>query len=338
MSELKNIAIVFGGYSGERVVSEKSARVVLYHLPKDKYVGYLVDVDREKWEVVLDEHRIGIDRNDFSFHHDGKKHLFDGVFNAIHGTPGEDGIIQGYFDLLEIPYNNCGVLASSLSFNKAACNAFLKGFGVKVASSVLIQLGEAFDVSEVLDIVGLPCFVKPNDGGSSIGITKVKDRDGLIGAVKLAQSEGVGALVEAFMDGVEVSCGCISIDGVPKAVAVTEIVPANEFFDFDSKYTNEATQEITPARLSSETYNSIMRTTEHIYRVLHCKGMIRVDFMVCKDGVYLIEPNTTPGLSEASILPQQAKHAGYTLSEFFDLSFNEMFKSQAAMKRFREEM
>ena len=174
--------------------------------------------------------------------------------------------------------------------------------------------------------MGLPCFVKPNDGGSSIGVTKVKHQEQLKEAILKAQAEGVDALIESFLDGLEVSCGCISIDGVSKSVGVTEIIPANEFFDFESKYLAKETQEITPARIDKADYDEIMRQTEKIYHWLHCKGMIRVDFMICRDGLYLIEVNTTPGLSEASIIPQQAIHSGFTLEGFFDLSLSEMFK------------
>jgi D-alanine-D-alanine ligase len=334
---LKTIAIVFGGFSGERVVSQKSAQVVAQSLPPHKYRPFLVDVNRSMWFVAYNGQELPINKDDFSFVLEGQTIHFDGVFSAIHGTPGEDGILQGYLDLLDIPYNNCGLLASSLSFNKAACNAFLRSFGVRVAESVHVKLGASFDADKIVDQVGLPCFVKPNDGGSSIGVTKVNDRDGIAGAIKLAQTDGVDALIERFLPGTEVSCGCISVDREPKALAITEIVPANEFFDFDSKYNNEQTQEITPARLDAPVYDEIMRLTERIYALLDCRGMIRIDYMVCEDGVYLIEPNTTPGLSEASILPQQAEYCGYQLSDFFDLSLEEMFKMRAFKQRFAEE-
>lgn len=327
---MKTIAIVFGGFSGERVVSKRSAQVVANWLPANKYRSFLVDIDLEQWFVHQDGNKLLINRNDFSFQLGDEKVVFDGVFNAIHGTPGEDGLIQGYFDLLGIPYNNCGVLASAISFNKAVCNAYLKGFGVNVADSMHVRYGEKVDPEEVALRLGLPCFVKPSNGGSSIGVTKVRVKEEIAKAIELAQSDGVDALIESFLDGIEVSCGCISENGQPKSLAITEIVPANEFFDFDSKYNNARTQEITPARISEEHYSHIMRMTEHVYRVLDCRGMIRVDYMVCKDGVYLIEPNTTPGLSEASILPQQAKYCGYTLDAFFSHSLEEMFKAHEA--------
>lgn len=326
----KNIAIVYGGFSAERVISEKSAQLVQRHLPKHKYNAFLVDIARDGWFVDHQEQRIPVDKTDFSFEFKGAPLIFDGVFNAIHGTPGEDGKLQGYFDVMGIPYNNCGVMASAVSFSKAACNIYLGALGIKVARSRLIRLGAVYNADEIIDELGLPCFIKPTDGGSSIGITKVKERSQFDAAVVSAQAEQTDALVESFLEGTEVSCGCISIQGTPKALAVTEIVPANEFFDFESKYTNAKTQEITPARIDAKVYEEVMRTTEKIYSMLNGKGMIRIDFMVGKNGVYLIEPNTTPGLSEASILPQQAVYCGYDLDSFFDLSLTEMFREHSA--------
>jgi len=325
----KNIAIVYGGFSGERVISEKSAHLVKQHLDPEKYRSFLVDIDHHAWTAWHEDSSFQVSKDDFSVVINDEKIDFDGVFNAIHGTPGEDGKLQGYFDVLDIPYNNCDVLSSAISFNKLTCNLFLAGAGIKVANSHLVRLGHDYDKQAIIEKLGLPCFVKPCDGGSSIGVTKVKRVEDFDQAIKYAQEDGVDALVESFLDGVEVSCGCVSVNGQPKAVAVTEIVPANEFFDFESKYNAEGTQEITPARLPKTRYDEVMQLTEKIYLYLNCKGMIRVDFMVCQDTSYMIEPNTTPGLSNASILPQQAIYAGYDLASFFDLSLTEMFKNHS---------
>ncbi len=275
--------------------------------------------------MVHQNELLPIDKNDFTFDLEGNKVKFDAVFNAIHGTPGEDGKIQGYFDVLGIPYNNCGVLASALTFNKAACNRYLSPSGVLVAESFLARIGEPIDAESIVDRVGLPCFVKPVEEGSSIGVSKVKDKSQLVKAIHKAQSVGVDALVERFLDGVEVSCGCIMLNGNIQAIGVTEIVPANEFFDFDSKYNNTETQEITPARIDEDANDRVMLLTEEIYHWLHAKGMIRADYMICGDDIYLIEVNTTPGLSEASIIPQQAIHFGMSLEEFFDNELNVLF-------------
>ena len=321
----KNIAIVYGGFSGERVISEKSAHLVQKHLDIEKYNSYLIDIDHHAWTAWFNGNSYPVSKDDFSVIIEGEKINFDGVFNAVHGTPGEDGKLQGYFDVINMPYNNCDVLSSAMSFNKLTCNLFLAGAGIKVAKSHLVRLGHEYDKKAIIKKLGLPCFVKPCDGGSSIGVTKVKKEEDFDEAIRYAQEEGVDALIESFLDGMEVSCGCININVQAKAVAVTEIVPANEFFDYESKYTADGTQEITPARLPKERYDEVMRLTEVIYLYLNCKGMIRVDFMVCDDATYMIEPNTTPGLSDASILPQQAIYAGYDLETFFDISLSEMF-------------
>lgn len=321
----KNIAIVYGGFSGERVISEKSAHLVQKHLDTEKYNAYLIDIDHHAWTAWFNGNSYPVSKDDFSVIIEGEKINFDGVFNAVHGTPGEDGKLQGYFDVINMPYNNCDVLSSAMSFNKLTCNLFLAGAGIKVAKSHLVRLGHEYDKKAIIKKLGLPCFVKPCDGGSSIGVTKVKKEEDFDEAIRYAQEEGVDALIESFLDGMEVSCGCININGQAKAVAVTEIVPANEFFDYESKYTADGTQEITPARLPKDRYDEVMRLTEVIYLYLNCKGMIRVDFMVCDDATYMIEPNTTPGLSDASILPQQAIYAGYDLKTFFDISLSEMF-------------
>ncbi|MEZ4720749.1 MAG: D-alanine--D-alanine ligase [Flavobacteriales bacterium] len=324
---MRNIAIIYGGFSGERVISEKSAAVVYKYLQSNEFNCHLVDIGVDDWICTSVQPQVPVSKDDFSIMQDGVKIKFEGVFCAIHGTPGEDGKIQGYFDILGVPYNNCGVLASAITFNKAACNRYLGASGVNIAKSYIARLDERFNEQEIVARVGLPCFVKPNDGGSSIGVTKVKHIEELSQAIMNAQAEGVDALIESFLEGIEVSCGCVSVNGVPKSTGVTEIVPANEFFDFDSKYLNQDTQEITPARIDKDLYNAVANLTERIYGWLHCKGMIRVDYMLCSNGIYLIEVNTTPGLSEASIIPQQAIHSGYSLEEFFKLSILEMFRS-----------
>jgi len=322
----KNIAIIFGGFSGERVISERSANVVREHLSSPEFECFLVDIDRKSWKCQTNSGMIEVDKNDFSIPTDSGKISFDAVFCAIHGTPGEDGKIQGYFDALGITYNNCGVLASAITFDKAACNRYLQASGVLVADSYIARIGHDVDVDKIVERVGLPCFVKPNDGGSSIGVTKVKDVTQMRKAISHAQQEGVDALIESFLSGTEVSCGCITLEGSPKSIGVTEIVPGNEFFDFESKYNHHQTEEITPARIEKDVYSEVEKLTENIYEWLHCKGMIRVDYMICEDGIYLIEVNTTPGLSEASIVPRQAIYSGYTLSEFFQMSVKESLR------------
>ncbi len=323
---MRTIAIIYGGFSGERVISERSAQVSKQNIDGKNYRSFLVDISQEGWYCHIEYQIIPIDKNDFTVTFEGAKVSFDGVFCAIHGTPGEDGKIQGYFDSIGIPYNNCGVLASALTFDKAACNRYLSASGVNVAKSYLARLGADNNPKAIIDRVGLPCFVKPNDGGSSIGVTKVKEASQLLDAIEKAKSEGVDALIESLLIGVEVSCGCMKIHGQAKSLGITEIVPGNEFFDFESKYNHKGTKEITPARIESSSYSEIENLTEQIYQWLHCNGMIRVDYMICENGIYLIEVNTTPGLSEASIIPAQAKNTGYSLEQFFQLAVDEMFR------------
>jgi D-alanine-D-alanine ligase len=314
---VKNIAIVCGGYSDEKVISNQSADVVIASLKGSPYSPHKVWIDDRGWELRRGEASYPIDKNDFSVEVDGQRLEFDGVFNTIHGTPGENGLLQGYFDLLKIPYNNCGVYASSISFNKGACNRLLRHFGVKSAESYLLSRGEEYSLDEVLRKVGLPCFVKPNASGSSLGISRVNEAEQLHSAIEAAFQEDDLVVIEEFLPGIEITCGVVSRDGKPKALAVTEIVTTKEFFDYEAKYHDKGTEEITPARIDAEDYERCMRLTEKIYGWLSCKGIVRADYMLCDDGLYLIEVNTTPGLSEARLVPQMAQHAGYSLSAFF---------------------
>lgn len=318
------VAIVYGGYSPEWVISEKSAKVVLAHLNSDRYRCTLVHVEQDKWSVISDDgKKAEIDRNDFSYTVDGKKHRFDVVFNAIHGTPGEDGRLQGYLDMLGIPYTSPGVTASAITFNKALCNGYLRQFDdVNIATSVVIVKGEPIDEQRILTKVGLPCFVKPSCAGSSFGISKVKRKEDFAAAVAHAFEHDHEVVIEQFIDGAEVSCGVYRSEGVTVALAGTEIETANEFFDYQAKYEG-ASREITPPRISDAEAQSIRNTTVRVFDRLGLKGMSRIDFIVMDGMPYLIEVNTVPGLSEESILPQQVKYSGMTLAEFFGMLVDE---------------
>ncbi|MCF8275938.1 MAG: D-alanine--D-alanine ligase [Flavobacteriales bacterium] len=316
----KTVAIVFGGYSSEWVISEMSAKVVHKHLDSLKYNLYLVRIAKDGWTVNLDDGSTAVvDRNDFSFVKNGNKHTFDVVFNAIHGTPGEDGKLQGYWDMLGIPYTSPGVLASSLTFSKSYCNGFLRQFDdVNIAASVMVRKGENVDAKAILDKVGLPCFVKPNNLGSSFGITKLKEADKFGEALFTALENDEEAVIEQFINGIEVASGVYSHNGEVIALPLTEIVSKNEYFDYQAKYEG-ASEEITPARIPDSVRELIQETTRRIFKRLKLKGMSRIDYIV-QDGVpYLIEVNTIPGLSEASLLPQQVVYSGKSLQEFFGL-------------------
>lgn len=314
--EKRKIAIVCGGDSSEMQVSLKSAQGLYSFIDKSVYRVWVVVVQsRCEWYVRLnDKDTVPLDKNDFGFEWNGEKICFDFAWITIHGTPGEDGRLQGYFDLIGLPYSCCGVLAAAVTFNKFTCNQFLKGFGVKVAESVLLRKGQNIGEAEVVNTVGLPCFIKSNVGGSSFGVTKVKTADAIQDAVRKAFAEGPEVIIESFMRGTEVTCGCYKTRKGVRLLPITEVVSQNEFFDFDAKY-NGQVQEITPARISEETRNRIHAITSLIYDILGCKGIVRVDYIITNDGVNLLEVNTTPGMTTTSFIPQQVAVAGMTMGE-----------------------
>lgn len=315
----KNIAVLCGGYSGESVISEQSGQVVYKNLKGGKYNPILIKVSNEGWFAFVDENKFKIDFNDFSFIDEkGKTISFDGVFIAIHGTPGENGIVQGFLRLLNIPFNSGSVINSSLTFHKKFCNDLLKQYRIPSAQSIYLKIEESYDPVAIINQLGLPCFVKPNKGGSSIGVSKVKKTSELIPAIERAFKEDDEILVEQYINGKEVTCGVVNYKGEIKALSVTEIVFESEFFDYQAKYHDKTTQEITPARISEELTQKIMTLTKKVYKTIECRGMIRVDFIIMDNEPYLIEVNTVPGLSEASIVPKMAAYAGISLKQLFE--------------------
>ncbi|MDR0611885.1 MAG: D-alanine--D-alanine ligase [Dysgonamonadaceae bacterium] len=316
MSNKKNIAIVAGGYSSEMVVSMKSAQGIQSFIDPERYTSYIVLITREKWVALLPDNRESpIDKNDFGFTSAGVKIRFDFAYITIHGTPGEDGLLQGYFDMLGLPYSGCGVLAASLTFNKYFCKNYLRNFGVQVAASVLLRKGEVWNAEDLVSQLGLPVFVKPNDGGSSFGVTKVNAPEQMQSAINLAFTEGNEVLAESFMSGVEVTCGCYQVGEKKTVFPITEVVSQNEFFDYDAKY-NGQVSEITPARISRALTEEVQCLTAKIYDYLGAKGIIRVDYIISPQGeVRLLEVNATPGMTATSFIPQQVKAAGLNIRE-----------------------
>ncbi|MDR0733760.1 MAG: D-alanine--D-alanine ligase [Dysgonamonadaceae bacterium] len=312
----KTIAIVAGGYSSEIVVSMKSAQGIRSFIDPQKYASYIVLITKEKWVALLpDNKETPIDKNDFGFTYAGDKIRFDFAYITIHGTPGEDGLLQGYFDMLGLRYSCCGVLAASLTFNKYFCKNYLRGFGVQVAPSVLLRRGDVWNTDDLVSQLGLPIFVKPNDGGSSFGVTKAGTAEQLQPAIDLAFAEGNEVLVESFMSGVEVTCGCYRVGEKKTVFPVTEVVTQNEFFDYDAKY-NGQVSEITPARIFPTLTEEIRSLTAKIYDYIGAKGIIRVDYIISpQEEVRLLEVNTTPGMTETSFIPQQVKAAGLNIRE-----------------------
>jgi D-alanine-D-alanine ligase len=312
------IAIVCGGDTSEFEVSLRSAQGIYSFIDKEKYTLYIVEMQGRRWEVQLpDGMKAPVDRNDFSFlNAAGERVVFDFAYITIHGTPGEDGRLQGYFDMMRIPYSCCGVLAASLTYDKFVCNQFLKAYGMKIAESHLLQRDEqeSFSEEEILQKVGLPCFVKPNLGGSSFGITKVKSREELRPAVVKAFKESDEVVIEAFLDGMEVTCGYYATREKSVAFPPTEVVSKHEFFDYDAKY-NGASEEITPARISPQLTERIQNITAIIYRILGCSGIIRIDYIITNGTINLLEVNTTPGMTSTSFIPQQVRAAGLDIKD-----------------------
>ena len=319
MKNLKrNIAIVCGGDSSEHDVSLRSAQGLYSFFDKERYNVYIVDIKGQDWHVELpDGTTTRIDRNDFSFVENGKACLFDYAYITIHGTPGENGLLQGYFDLIGLPYSTSGVLVEAMTFDKFVLNQYLRGYGVSVAESLLIRKGyeELVSDEEIERQIGMPCFVKPAADGSSFGVTKVKNADQLAPAIRKAMMESPEIMVESFLEGTEITQGCYKTREKSVLLPITEVVTSNEFFDYDAKY-NGQVQEITPARISPEVAERVGKITSHIYDILHCNGIIRIDYIISPEGkINMLEVNTTPGMTATSFIPQQVRAAGLTMAD-----------------------
>jgi len=323
MKNLKRtIAIVCGGDSSEHDVSMRSAQGLYSFFDKERYDVYIVDVKGTDWRVNFENGEVAeIDKNDFSFMKNGKAVIFDYAYITIHGTPGENGMMQGYFELIHLPYSTSGVLVEALTFNKYVLNNYLRGFGVDVAPSILVRRGEEdkIDGEKLVREIGMPCFVKPSADGSSFGVSKVKNLDQLAPALRTAFMESDEVMIEGYMEGTEISIGVYKTRGKSVVFPATEVVTSNEFFDYDAKY-NGQVQEITPARLSPETARRVAEETSRIYDILRANGIIRIDYIITKDSVgndriMMLEINTTPGMTVTSFIPQQVRAAGLDIKD-----------------------
>ena len=324
--EKKKIAIVCGGDSSEHDVSLRSAQGLYSFFDKDRYEVFIVAIKGLDWNVDLGDGTTSrIDLNDFSFMNNGQRTFFDYAYITIHGTPGENGILQGYFELIGIPYSTSGVLVEAMTFDKFVLNQYLRSYGVTVADSLLIRKGyeEVVSDDEVEERIGMPCFVKPAADGSSFGVSKVKNKDQLAPAIRKAMLESSDVMVESFIEGTEISIGCYKTREKTVVFPATEVVTSNEFFDYDAKY-NGQVKEITPARINDDTARRVAELTSHIYDILHCNGIIRIDYIISKgkgkdgqevDKINLLEINTTPGMTLTSFIPQQVKAAGLKMSD-----------------------
>jgi len=334
MEEFKNIkpviAIVAGGYSSEYAVSLRSAQGIWLSMDKERYDVYIVLITKEKWCVQSkDRQEISIDKNDFSFMLDGQRITFDFTYITIHGAPGENGQLQGYFDMLGIPYSCCGVLAASLTFDKYACNQYMKSLSVGIAPSILIRKGETPMPEKIIAELGLPLFVKPNDGGSSFGISKVTSTEQIGQAIALALKEGSEALIESYLSGTEVTCGCYKTKGQITVLPITEIISKNELFDYDAKYNPESAIEITPARIPDNLTAEIQQLTAKIYDWISAKGIIRVDYIISPTNkIWMLEINAIPGMTATSFIPQQVRAAGLNMTEVLTEIIEENFHGE----------
>ncbi|MFC4262025.1 D-alanine--D-alanine ligase [Ferruginibacter yonginensis] len=323
----KKIALITGGYSGESVISYKSAATIQQNIDTNKWDCYLIDIHPSGWfHMTNNGEKILVDKNDFSLTINGSKITFDAVLVGLHGTPGEDGKLQGYFDCLKIPYTSCDAATSALTFNKRYTVAVAAFAGVHVAKSVHLFKNDGMDAAAILQQLQLPVFVKPNNGGSSIGMSKVNHADDLAPALAKAFNEDEQVLVEEFIAGREFTIGVYQTKGTIVTLPMTEIISKNDFFDFEAKYEG-ASEEVTPAQASDKIVAQIQAAAQKIYKVFHCKGIVRIDFIYNEalQEPYMLEINTVPGQSAASIVPQQVAAMGSTLKEFYSALLEECF-------------
>lgn len=323
----KNIAVVYGGDSSEFVVSVRSSVNVYESISKDKYNVWKVQIKGIDWDVFEGDQAVAkVDKSDFSFVLNGEKIQFDFAYITIHGTPGEDGKLQGYFDLVKIPYSTCGIYSSALTFNKYFCSNYLRTFGITMAKSKRFFKGDQVDADAVVAELGLPVFVKPNAGGSSFGVTKVKEKAQLKSALEAAMKESDDILVEQFIDGMEFTCGLVKLSDQQLIFPVTEVIPKNEFFDYEAKYVKGMTDEITPARISPELTKKVQQLSSKIYDLCDCSGIVRIDYILRDGEFYFLEVNTTPGMTATSFVPQQIAAMDKTLGEVLELIIDDKLK------------
>ncbi|MBF0596573.1 D-alanine--D-alanine ligase [Faecalibacter rhinopitheci] len=315
------VAVVAGGYSDESVISLKSGELIYASLNAEKYDRTRVRILKEGWFAEIDGKKYPILKEDFSFIKEGEKYTFDVVFNTIHGTPGEDGYLQAYFELIGMPYTGCPFYQSALTFNKKDCIAALSKYGIPHAKSIYIQKDSDYVVEDIISHVGLPCFVKPNRSGSSLGISKVNKKEQFEDALIKAFHEDKEVLIESFLDGIEVSVGVLNYRGEIKVVGITEIVSDNEFFDYEAKYEGKS-QEITPARIPDEVTKRVEEISKKAYTSLNMTGFSRSEYIIVNGEPHFIEMNTLPGFSPASIFPQQAAYSKIELSDLMDSEIN----------------
>lgn len=318
---MKKIAIICGGYSGEYEISIKSAKVVKNNLSSELYDTYLIVINKDGWFYLSDDDKhYSVDKNDFSITLDDRKITFDAVFNAVHGIPGENGEILGYFEMLKIPYTSSDFTTCALTFNKDLTKVLAASAGATVADSVTINKGEYIDKEDIIKELGLPLFIKPTCNGSSVGVSKVNNADEFDKAVEVAFDAGNQIMCEKYVKGRELACSVIEYKGKMMVLPLTEIVSKNEFFDYEAKYTEGKSDEITPAQLDEFEEIEVKATSAILYERFGCKGFARFDYILNEEGLFFIEVNIVPGMSEASIMPKQAAEMGISLQRLFEMT------------------
>ncbi len=327
-----NVAVVMGGYSDESVISLRSGQLILENLDDSKYKLYEIHILNDGWSAVVDSKKFPINKSDFSFEIDSKKITFDVVVNTIHGTPGEDGHMQAYWELLEIPYSGCNFYQSALTFNKRDTLSVLSKFGIPKANSIYLSQGDEIDFDSISEQLGLPFFVKPNQSGSSLGVSKVHEKSQFANALEFAFAEDTDILIESFLDGIEISVGVLKYKGETTVLGLTEIVSENDFFDYEAKYQGKS-EEITPARINAELTKKVIDSAKKVYDVLRMSGFTRSEFIIMNNVPHFIEINTNPGLSPQSIFPQQAQYAKLPLSELLENEIELALKRKALWQK-----
>lgn len=309
----KNIVVIAGGNSSEYEVSIQSGNHIFEEIDGERYHKYLMILKGRDWHIEMDGKKYPVDKNDFSFDREGEKVSFDFAYITIHGVPGENGMLQGYLDMMNVPYSTCSVLGEALTFDKYSCTNYVQGFGIRTTDPVLLTRGKKYDKGAVLKAVGLPCFVKPNAEGSSFGVSKVKVAADFDAALEAAFEKCREVLVEAFIDGTEFTCGLYKVGDKKVIFPVAEVIPKKEFFDFEAKYDAKMSEEIIPGRFSEEVTEKIQQMASEVYDILRCEGIVRMDGFVTGDEVIMLEVNTTPGMTANSFVPKMVRAMGLTL-------------------------
>lgn len=325
----KNIALISGGNSGEYQISINSGKEVAKAIDNKKFNVYPIILRGKDWYYKTETNQhIQIDKTDFSLTLNNTKINFDCVFNAIHGTPGEDGMLQGYLDMLHIPYTSCNHTVSALTFHKGFCNQIVRGLNiVNVSKSSLFISDENYNLDEIVEEIGLPCFVKPVRSGSSVGVSKAKTKEELMLAMERAFQVDNEIMVEKFIKGRELTCATSCLPNFPKTLPLAEIISKHEFFDFEAKYNSSLNQEVIPAPISNELTEKIQKTSEILYQKLRCSGIVRFDYIVTEnEEIYFIEVNSIPGMTEESIVPKMANKAGFSTTDLYTLLINNALK------------